>query len=254
MIKSLRDETLSQAILLRQWRGKTIFYSFFHALPSLHSSLSAAPAWSVPQWGTDNCSPFCLLLGPQPWGVVPQGRRGEAGSPKRFPWSMQWGTGRFGAGNGPYGLLCVGSGTLRYQYWGVFVKKSRLGFQTITQKKGGRLEIWDHHGHHVLCYFLGQIMDLCLILEGFRPLGLLALWPGQCVQIQLKGLPEWMSVTIQPCRTFIPRKLQNLPEKMGEYLGWGSPRASLKGFWRPSMSSVTSGVMHRILQSAYLHP
>lgn len=58
--------------------------------------------------------------------------------------------------------------------------------------------------------------------------GVLALQPGQFAQIQPKGLPEWMSVTIQPWRSFVPRKLQNLPEKMGEYPGPRQPKCFLK--------------------------
>ena len=63
---------------------------------------------------------------------------------------------------------------------------------------------------------------------GVQAPGVLVLQPGQFAQIQPKGLPEWMSITIQPWWSFVPRKLQNLPEKTGEHPGPRQPKHFLK--------------------------
>lgn len=49
--------------------------------------------------------------------------------------------------------------------------------------------------------------------SGVQAPGVLVLQPGQFAKTEPKGLPVWMSVTIQPWRNFLPRKLQNLPGK-----------------------------------------
>lgn len=52
--------------------------------------------------------------------------------------------------------------------------------------------------------------------SGIQAPGVLVLQPGQFAKTQPKGLPEWMSVTIQLWQNFVPRKLQNLPGKTGK--------------------------------------
>lgn len=147
--KSLRDETLAQAILLRQSRGKKIIYSFFmrfhpSSIPSLQHLPDVCPS---EEWFPGTTAPpffSCWDLSHEN-KVVPQGKRGEAGSfPKgvsmvravrnKKAWGRQWVL---------WVAACevVGPGTSGYQYTAVFGKKTRLGFQTTAQKKGGRLEI-----------------------------------------------------------------------------------------------------------------
>lgn len=67
--------------------------------------------------------------------------------------------------------------------------------------------------------------------SGVQAPGLPVLQPGQFAKTQPKGLPEWMSGTIQPWWNCVPRKLQNLPGKTGEFQAPGSPSASFKAFW-----------------------
>lgn len=133
-------------------------------IPSLQHQLETCPS-EVQCPGTS--TPPLLMLGSQPWGwVVLQGRSCfPSGVPvvqgvsKREAW----------AGNGPWGLLHVKLWDLGQKGVNTREPKSSLGFQTTMQKKGGRWQTWDHS----LSYFLGQIMNLCLIPVGFRPLGCL---------------------------------------------------------------------------------
>lgn len=77
-----------------------------------------------------------------------------------------------------------------------------------------RREMTDLNSHLVLFPVPNQ--DSLSNPSGVQAPGVLVLQPGQFAKTQPKGLPEWMSVTIQPWRNFVPRKLQNLSEKTGK--------------------------------------
>lgn len=177
---------------------------FYHS-----TSISAVPAWGMSQWGAvfwDHCCTL-LVLGSQPWGwLVPQGR---AGSAAEILWSKQWATGRLGQ---------------QWALWAAACEAWDLGQKGVNKYTGASVQPGgpNHHAEgrrematwdHILFYFLCQIMNFCLIPVGVQAPGVLVLQPGQFAKTQPKGLPAWMSVTIQPWRNFLPRKLQNLPGK-----------------------------------------
>lgn len=113
------------------------------------------------------------MLGSLPWGwVVPQGR---SWVPSRVSVVQGVSNRKAWAGNGPCGLLHVKLWDLG-QDTNTQEDQSSLGFQTTMQKKAGRWQTWDH----TLCYFLGQIMNLCLILVGSGPWGVCAAARSVC--------------------------------------------------------------------------
>lgn len=116
------------------------------------------------------------------------------------------------AGNGPCGLLHVKLwefGTEGCKYTGASVQSGVPNHHAEERREMANLR-------SQLKLFPGPNHESLSNPSGVQSPGVLVLQPGQFAKTQPKGLPEWVSVTIQLWRNFVPRKLQNLPGKTGK--------------------------------------
>lgn len=130
----------------------------------------------------------------------------------------------------------VGFGTEECKYTGASVQPG-----VPNHRAQERREMADLRSHFMLLPVSNH--EYLSNPSGIQAPGVLVLQPGQFAKTQPKGLPEWMSVTIQLFATLFPGSCKTCLGRQASKQAPGSPSASLKVFWNCSMSGVTHGIL-----------